>query len=283
MIGLSFIALMAHASTATELISRQAQPVVVAHRGASSLAPENTLAAIRKAAELGSAMVEFDVRQTKDGVVVLMHDANLRRTTNGKGRVKDADRIELSGLDAGHWFDASFSGEPIPTLDEALAALGPKMVAAIEIKSGRTVVPRVHEAIDRHDVAGRVVLFSFRATHVRQSKAARPGLPALFLIDPEQGQDSYPPDIVAQAQSTGADLVGLNHQAVDASVVKAFQAQGLPVFVYTVDAHSDVERMMKFGVDGIISNKPRSTRARIERISRQSTQQSEAQNQESRK
>jgi glycerophosphoryl diester phosphodiesterase len=279
MTGWSFLALMAHASPAAELIERQHSPVVVAHRGASSLAPENTLAAIRKAAELGAVMVEFDVRQTKDGRVVLMHDADVRRTTNGKGRIRDASYAQLTALDAGRWFGPAFRGEPVPTLDEALATLGPNMVAAIELKSGRAIVPKVHAAIDRHGLAGRSVIFSFRATHVRESKAVRPTMPALFLIDPERGKSAYTADIVSRAQATGADLVGLNHLAVDASIVRAFHEAGLPLFVYTVDDHPDVERMMSLGVDGIISNKPRATRSRIARFVRDSAKHAETQNQ----
>jgi glycerophosphoryl diester phosphodiesterase len=279
MTGWSFLALMAHASPAAELIERQDPPVVVAHRGASSLAPENTLAAIRKAAELGAVMVEFDVRQTKDGRVVLMHDADVRRTTDGKGRIKDTTHAQLTELDAGHWFGPAFQGEPVPTLDEALAALGPKMVAAIELKSGRAIVPKVHAAIDRHGLAGRVVIFSFRATHVRASKAVRPTVPALFLIDPERGKSAYTADVVSRAQTTDADLVGLNHLAVDANTVRAFHEAGMPVFVYTVDNHPDVERMMSLGVDGIISNKPRATRSRIARFVRESAKHADTQKQ----
>lgn len=279
MTGWSFLALMAHASPATELLERQHPPVVVAHRGASSLAPENTLAAIRKAAELGAVMVEFDVRQTKDGKVVLMHDADVRRTTNGKGRLRDTTYAQLTALDAGQWFDPTFQGESVPTLDEALAALGPKMVAAIELKSGPAIVPKVHAAIDRHGLAERSVIFSFRPSHVRASKAVRPTLPVLFLIDPERGKSAYTAGIVSRAQTTGADLVGLSHQAVDASIVGAFHEAGLPVFVYTVDNHPDVERMMSLGVDGIISNKPRSTRSRIARLAHDSAKYAETQNQ----
>src|SRR5581483_10629727 len=100
--------------------------------------PENTLASIRKAAALGARWVEFDVRLTREGDLVLMHDDDVKRTTNGRGRVLDLTLAELGALDAGVWFDAAFAGERVPRLAEAIALLAELALGAnIEIKTGR--------------------------------------------------------------------------------------------------------------------------------------------------
>ncbi|GIV33181.1 MAG: hypothetical protein KatS3mg031_0716 [Chitinophagales bacterium] len=108
----------------------------VAHRGASKVAPENTLAAFLKAAEMGVDYVEMDVRQTKDGHFVLMHDASVRRTTDGKGRVADLTLEEIKKLDAGSWFSSEFAGESVPTLREVLRAIKGKVLPDIDFKAG---------------------------------------------------------------------------------------------------------------------------------------------------
>jgi glycerophosphoryl diester phosphodiesterase len=106
---------------AAEPVSIPALPRVIGHRGAAAVAPENTLASLRKAKQLGAKWVEFDVKLTRDGVPVLIHDDRLERTTNGAGRVADTSFAALRRLDAGSWFGPEFRGEPVPTLDEALA------------------------------------------------------------------------------------------------------------------------------------------------------------------
>src|SRR5258705_12246401 len=112
-------------------------PVVVAHRGSSAITPENTLAAFRQASSDGAAAVELDVRLSKDGEVVVIHDEKLHRTTGGRGRGSDFSLKELRQLSAGSWFHKEFSSETIPTLAEILALLRGIMGVKIEIKHGR--------------------------------------------------------------------------------------------------------------------------------------------------
>src|SRR5438105_4409260 len=103
-----------------EIIFTPNKPLVVAHRGASGAAPENTIAAIRLALEAGADMIEIDVQQTREGEIIVFHDATLGRTTNGRGIVKKKMLSELRELDAGSWFAKKFTGEKIPTLDAVL-------------------------------------------------------------------------------------------------------------------------------------------------------------------
>src|SRR5512143_199880 len=104
------------------------RPLILAHRGASRRAPENTMAAFRLAAELGADGVELDVQLSKDGEVVVMHDSRVDRTTDGHGRIRDLPLAELRALDAGGWYAPEFAGERIPTLAEVLHELGPRLV-----------------------------------------------------------------------------------------------------------------------------------------------------------
>src|SRR5262245_59418730 len=108
---------------------------VIAHRGSSAVAPENTLAAVDLAIRAKAHRVEFDVQLTKDGVPVVLHDETLERTTNGKGRVRDRTYKEISKLDAGSWFHADFRGERLPTLDMVLELCRGKIPVNVEIKS----------------------------------------------------------------------------------------------------------------------------------------------------
>lgn len=116
--------------------STKGKILIVAHRGAAKYAPENTIAAFLKAAEMGADYAEMDVRQTKDGVFVLMHDRNVKRTTDGKGLVSEMTLEEIKKLDAGSWFGKEFIGEKVPTLREVLKAIDGKILPDIDFKAG---------------------------------------------------------------------------------------------------------------------------------------------------
>jgi len=239
------------------------RPVVIAHRGASEIAPENTLAALRVAAKLGVAAVEFDVHASRDGHIVLMHDHTLQRTTTGKGRVARHRLSQLRNLDAGSWFEPRFSGEPIPTLHEALGAIGTTMVACIEIKSGTVALPKVAEALKSTGTHERAIIFSFLPKQIQRSKAVMPAVPALLLVELSALVSYSSVGLVEQVTQSNADMLGLDHRGVTPELVEALHQSGLPVFVYTVDAPADVRRVVESGVDGIISNQPRATLSRV--------------------
>jgi glycerophosphoryl diester phosphodiesterase len=247
-------------------------PIVIAHRGASRLAPENTISAIKRARALGAKAVEFDVHQSADGEIVVIHDATLGRTTNGKGFVSRAPWSKLRTLDAGSWFSKEFTGEPIPRLRDALEALGEDMVAAIEIKTGAAVMVDIRTELERTGTTDRAIIFSFKPHQIRAAAKIIPDVPSLFLVEPENGDSVYPASIVARAKAMGADMIGLYHRAVEDQIVEASHNAGLPLFVYTVDEDSDVRRMVDLGVDGIISNHPRATESRINRFQSASKQ-----------
>ena len=127
-------------TTIDEFYDTQARTRVIAHRGFSGAAPENTIASVRAAINVGADMAEIDVTLTSDGYIVVIHDETLDRTTDGSGEVFQFTLAELQELDAGSWFDRSFAGEPIPTLDQVLDEVEGRILLNVEIKS---------EAVDR--------------------------------------------------------------------------------------------------------------------------------------
>jgi len=139
---------------------------VIAHRGFSSLAPENTLAAMELAISSKAHRVEFDVQSTRDGVPVVLHDDTLERTTNGKGRVCDKTYQEISKLDAGSWFHPDFRGERVPTLDMVLELCKGKIPVNVEIKSedsSNGIEMKVLDALRRHESVDSTTVSSFES------------------------------------------------------------------------------------------------------------------------
>ena len=255
---------MAVASPATEFASFHPVPVVIAHRGASVLAPENTIAAIRAAESVGAKAIEFDIHQTFDGRLVLLHDFTLARTTSGTGRIADKGWSYVQGLDAGAWFSPRFSGENVPLLVDALDVFGKETIAAIEIKPKAKVLPKLPAILREAGMLQRSLIFSFHAKQIRAARQHLPSVPALLLIEPAENRSTYNSSIFNRARTAGANLIGLNHTAVTPDIVAQAHQHGLPVFVYTVDETTDVHRMLEAGVDGIISNRPRATMNRVE-------------------
>jgi glycerophosphoryl diester phosphodiesterase len=232
------------------------RPVVVAHRGASAYAPENTLASYREALARGAVVGETDVHVAADGHVVVMHDPTLDRTTNQKGPIAELGWDAIRTADAGSWFGTGFAGEPVPDLGALLDLTRGRMVLCVELKAGAGVVERVRAAIDERAMRGDVIVFSFNPDFVRDSRAAMTDVPALLLASPSGEPRAYTGEEVALALSVGANAIGFSHRLGSAELVAGAHAAGLPVFVWTVDEEADVAKVRAWGVDGIISNAP---------------------------
>ncbi|MDT3778331.1 glycerophosphodiester phosphodiesterase family protein [Nitrospira sp. MA-1] len=219
-----------------------AHPIRIGHRGAAGHAPENTLASLNLAIKLGVDMVEFDVRRTADGALVLLHDDLVDRTTNGKGTVENLSLSVLRELDAG-------GGERIPLLEEALACLSGRAGAMIELKV-RGIAADVCALVKAADFQGTVIYASFFHEELLPVKRLIGDAFTLALIE------DLPIPYTAFATAAQATHVGVAWDTVTPPLVKAFQEQGFKVFVYTVNEPEDIGRMKQMGVDGIISNFP---------------------------
>jgi glycerophosphoryl diester phosphodiesterase len=232
-----------------------ARPLVIAHRGASADAPENTLSAFRLARRLGAGMVELDVHRTKDRRLVVIHDPSLTRTTGVRAAVASRTLAEMADLDAGSWFSPRFARARVPTLEAVLAALGPRMAVNIEIKSGRRPYPgleaRLVALLRRLGWVRRALISSFRLAPLARVRRLHPTIAIGILVHP------WSPDLaLRRARRLGAVSVHPPARAVTAALIDRLHAAGLLVLPYTVDRRADQARLLRLGVDGFFTNRP---------------------------
>jgi glycerophosphoryl diester phosphodiesterase len=231
-------------------------PRWIAHRGAGRLAPENTLAAFRLGASYGYGMFECDAKLSADGVVFLMHDAALDRTTSGTGIGGERPWSELSRLDAGGWHSRAYAGEPLPTLENlARFCLANGHLLNIEIKPTPGADAQTGEAVAREAArlwAGQAVpplLTSFRPDALAAARAGAPQLPRGLLLDTLR--DGW----LQAAQSLECVAVVCNYALWDAGTVAQAKAAGLRCLSYTVNDEWVAERLVALGTDGIITDR----------------------------
>lgn len=246
---------------------------VIAHRGASAHAPENTLPAFAMALELGAREVEMDVRFSADEVIVVFHDDSLDRKSNGAGRVRHHQADDLMRVDVGSWFDAthpdaarSFAGTCIATLDEVLGALGGRVHHHIEIKGFDDLLPlQLLRCIDDHDLRELVTVTSFSLRPLLQMRSLAPALPICFLLRdahdalrsaefrPElEGLDAAEVhdhwiDIAAEA---GFQQVGVRAADTRPRTVARAADRGLEVRGWGVQREADLEHLVRVGAVG---------------------------------
>jgi glycerophosphoryl diester phosphodiesterase len=231
-------------------------PLWIAHRGAGKLAPENTLAAFRLGAAHGYRMFECDAKLSADGVVFLMHDATLERTTNGQGVGGDLPWHALSHLDAGSWHSSAYAGESLPTL-EALAqfCLANSYLLNIEIKPTPGIEAATGEAVARLVVrlwAGAAVpplLTSFKPEALAAALQTAPELPRGLLVDTLW--DGW----FAKARTLGCVAVVANYALWDAATVAQVHGAGMRCLSYTVNDDWAAQHLLNLGTDGIITDR----------------------------
>jgi glycerophosphoryl diester phosphodiesterase len=259
-------------TTAAHAAANPHPPVVVAHRGASAYAPENTLAAVDKADDLGITWVENDVQRTKDGELVIIHDTNLMRTTNveevfpdrAPWKVSDFTLKEIKRLDAGSWFSPAYAGTRVPTLEKYLERVSrhhqkllmeikaPELYPGIEKQTLR----ELHREgwLDRDHVKHKLVIQSFSADSVKAVHKLRPDVKTGFLGTPAVAE------LPQYAKFT--DQINPSFRTVTPEYIAAVHslpgAHGRPLeaYTWTVDDGPTAARLKGYGVDGIISNKP---------------------------
>jgi glycerophosphoryl diester phosphodiesterase len=213
-------------------------PRIVAHRGASHDAPENTLAAFRRAWELGVECVELDVHLTKDGEVVVMHDPNTRRTTGVDGWIAEKTLAELKTLDVGAWKGAA--GERIPTIAEAIATMPRGRTLFIELKSGLDTVPAVARAIRaaNPEPHAHIALQGYGAEALAALGKELPNTSTFWDVDPPMDGDRplpYPLSIVDEAKRHGFTGLALNYVTVTDELIAKARAAGLELDVWTIN------------------------------------------------
>jgi glycerophosphoryl diester phosphodiesterase len=233
-----------------------ATPIVIAHRGDKSFAPENTLAAFKQAAEKGADAVEFDVKLTADGKVIVLHDQTVDRTTNGSGNVTKLPLSVLQELEAGVQFPGQFPGERIPSLDEVFETIGKHVCMNVELTNYSTpndsLVPKVVELVKRHRLQERVLFSSFFARNLQKARLLIPEIPRGLLTLPGLM------GLWGRTLGWRGDYAALNPYITDINtrLVDLVHASGKRVNAWTVSTEPDIMRMIGLGVDGIITDDP---------------------------
>lgn len=243
-------------------VASPSQPAVwvIAHRGASRDCPENTAAAFEEGLRQGADAIELDVQLSRDGVPVVYHDRTLVRAGGGRRRVSALDLAELRALDAGEWFAPSFRGEPIPTLAQVLRRFGRRTRLLIEIKArqaprawnrhaelARTVVAQVVGA-GLHD---RVFVLSFDVAVLREVAAADSAVARVLNLAPPRRPGRTLRAVLADLSAVAADV-----RSLTPAFGEALRAAGVPLFAYTCNTADRVERALRAGACGVISDRP---------------------------
>jgi len=242
---------------------------VVAHRGASRLAPENTLAAVRLGWKLGADAVEVDVYLSSDGRIVAIHDETTTRTTGAALEVARTPAARLRRLDAGGWKDQKFTGEKIPFLSEILKTIPAGKRLLVEVKCGPSILPRLDRVLDTSGKRGQVMIISFGFEVAAGARRRMPDVPALWLKSTEKDRASgapisHDPDLVRRARAAKLSGLGVHHAGVDAAFARAVRGAGLKLYVWTVDDPAEAERLLALGIDGLITNRPGWMRGQLE-------------------
>lgn len=246
------------------------RPAIIAHRGVSAYAPENTLAAFRMAMDVGAEGVEFDVRLAKDGVPVVIHDSGLLRTAKLKAKVSELTSKELSKVDVGSWFNRryrrrakpEFENETVPTLGQTLTLLkdlnGP---IYIELKANastfRNLSAAVCDVIRNSPLLPQIIIKSFKLASIPEVKHLLPGVQtaALFAVD-VMLIIRHREHIVTFASEFGADRISVHHSLVSAKLAGRAAEAGMPITVWTVDDPNWLTRHKKVEIDALITNDP---------------------------
>ncbi|MFG2775134.1 glycerophosphodiester phosphodiesterase [Streptomyces sp. NPDC048350] len=246
-----------HRSEATSpyLRAAGAPMTVVAHRGASSLAPENTIVAQEVARRSGADFIENDVQVSRDGVPYLMHDRTVDRTTDGSGDITTLRSAQLDGLDAGSWFAPVFTGARVPTLAAQLADLrtrGGNLLLEIKRADTRRQVTAVVDVVKAQQMTGRVLVQSFDPQHLRWVHEVAPELPLALL------RSTVDADPVAVSEELHLASYNPSGSALETrpGIVADLHRAGIATWVWTVDTAEKWRTYEQYGVDGIITNRP---------------------------
>ncbi|WP_106497252.1 glycerophosphodiester phosphodiesterase [Lentibacillus sp. Marseille-P4043] len=228
---------------------------IIAHRGASRLAPENTMPAFELAYKLGADAIETDVQLTKDNVPVIIHDEHVRRTTNGKGYIKNFTFQALQQLDAGSWFSQKYAGATIVSLDEFLQWIKPKsLYLNIELKNNKidytNIETIVYEKLRQYQLINRTILSTFNPASVKRTHELHPDINVALLTS---RRNRY---LVRDAKQLGATALHVKYRLLNQSLIDACHEENMPVRVYTINRSIRMQRCFTLESDGIFTDVP---------------------------
>lgn len=245
---------------------------IIAHRGASADAPENTLRAMELAWKQQADAIELDLWLSKDGRLVVFHDSNTKRFDGTTRKVPDLTWAEMRQLDVGSWKSPEFKGERVPTLESILETIPAGRRAVLEVKCGPEILPELKRVLESSPrPAKELAIISFNFETIRQSKRLFPRVEHYFLHDYKRQPptDSFPEigPLIEQCQKEQIDGLNLNFNwPITPSFVAQVKSAGLKLLVWTVNDPAVARRLVDAGVDGITTDKPQWLRVQLTQI-----------------
>lgn len=234
--------------------------VVIAHRGASAYAPENTHSAFKLAIDMEAEMIELDLSISKDGIPVVVHDESVDRTTGASGEVNTFTLEELKKLETGSWFDNKFNGEPFPTLAEVLAYTKDKIAVNIEIKTEAVsdeiedgIVEKALKIVKEVGVENQVIFSSFDYRVMEHLEKLVPEMPKAILYEESQSGNLLPSELV---KKYNVDAFNCSYRELNDAWVEDLTSNKIPFFIYTVNDEKLMQSVIRKGAKGIFSDKP---------------------------
>lgn len=253
------------------MIAKPKTPLIIGHRGAAAVAPENTLAAFARALHDGADGIEFDVRLSRDGQPVVIHDATLKRTGNLRQAVSSMTAADLQKVDVGSWFNrrfrkharAEYSREGLPTLAEVFTAIRETgALLYVELKSdgvvSKDLAAGVSTLISGYQLLDRVIVESFTLGNLELVKQIDSRIRTAAPFEPRREPLSLLSGrrLIRRALKAGAEEIALHRSSVNQRVVSAAKESGLAVVVWTVDSPSYIARAQRLGIKSVITNRP---------------------------
>lgn len=232
-------------------------PIIFAHRGASSVAPENTIASFDIAFQQNAHAIELDTMLCADGTPVVIHDRTVNRTTNGKGNVDDLTFKQLQNLDAGSWYSKEFAGEKIPSLKTVLSRYGKNHLINIELKNFRSIntnLPEITaEIIENLGISENVLISSFIPRNLTRIRKRNPSLKFALLCSGGLVGKIY---LSKLFHTLSPDFIHPKYESLTKGVIKRNHSMGRRIHTWTVDDSAQARSLIVDGVDGIITNYP---------------------------
>ena len=235
------------------MIYQKPSTMIIAHRGVSHDAPENTLASVNLAWERSADAAEVDVHLSKDNRIMVIHDGDTKRTTGKKMVIRESMSPALRSLDANNGMD-QFKGERIPFLEEVIATVPSGKILFIEVKTDTVIVPYLVEVLASSPDKSRLVVISFDFDVCAMMKKEIPTIPVYWLHYTLSG--SYKLKWISNAIDAGLDGLNFRHKGISKDYVDAVHRSGMKMFAWTVDDPVEAARLIESGIDGITSNRP---------------------------
>lgn len=241
-----------------------AQQTFIAHRGASYLAPENTVASANLAWELGADAVEIDVYLTADNRVMVLHDKDTKRTTGGKQslNIKDTPSLVLRDLDVGSWKDEKYKGEKIPFFSEIVETVPEGKKLVVEIKTGSEIFPHLKREIEKSGKQDQMIFICFGWETILDTKKEFPNNACYWLSSNKQGLEKR----MEEAAEAGLEGVNLNYKIIDEEVVQMAKKLNLEVLTWTVNDPGIAQKMTDLSVKAITTDRPKWLKEEMEKL-----------------